>query len=63
VSLISELLDDEEIAPQVESLTAIPSKGGKFEVIVNDELIYSKVETGRHAEPGEVYNLVKAKLA
>ena len=60
---MSELLEDEIIAPQIESLIAIPSRGGKFEVIVNDELIYSKVETGRHAEPGEVFNLVKAKLA
>lgn len=34
--------------------TLIPSKGGRFEVIVNDELVFSKKQLGRHAEPGEV---------
>lgn len=28
----------------------IPSSGGAFEVVVDDELIYSKKETKRHAE-------------
>jgi selenoprotein W-related protein len=62
VSLITELLEDEELAPQIAALTAIPSGGGRFEIIVNDDLIYSKKATGRHAEPGEVHRLVKAKL-
>ena len=32
----------------------IPSVGGVFDVWVNGELIFSKQEVGRHAEPGEV---------
>jgi selenoprotein W-related protein len=28
----------------------IPSSGGAFEVTVDDELVYSKKATGRHAE-------------
>jgi predicted Rdx family selenoprotein len=28
----------------------IPSSGGRFEVMLDDRLIYSKEETGRHAE-------------
>ncbi len=36
----------------------IPSDGGAFEVKIDDETIYSKLSTGRHAEPGEVENLV-----
>lgn len=32
----------------------IPSTGGKFEVTVNGELVFSKKELGRHAEDGEV---------
>ena len=28
----------------------IPGSGGVFEVTVDDELVYSKKETGRHAE-------------
>ncbi len=60
---MSELLDDETLGPQIESLTAIPSKGGRFEVTVNEELVYSKLSTERHAEPGEIYRLVEAKLS
>ena len=62
MSLIGELLSDEVVGPEIESLTAIPSRGGKFEIVVNDELVYSKLATKRHAEPGEIYKLVKAKL-
>jgi selenoprotein W-related protein len=40
----------------------VPSDGGKFEVLLNDELIYSKLETRRHAEPGEVLELVRQRL-
>jgi selenoprotein W-related protein len=32
----------------------IPSSGGRFEVTVNGELVFSKKAVGRHAEPGEV---------
>lgn len=43
-------------------LRLIPSKGGVFEVKVNGELIYSKLELERHAEPGEVLGLLRKKL-
>lgn len=36
----------------------IPSSGGKFEVVVNGELLFSKKALGRHAEPNEVHDLV-----
>lgn len=42
----------------IESVTLIPSDGGRFEVGVNGKLIYSKLQTKRHAEPGEVVGLV-----
>ena len=32
----------------------VPSRGGVFEVDVDDERVYSKKELGRHAEPGEI---------
>jgi selenoprotein W-related protein len=48
-------------APAIESLTLLPSSGGRFEVKVDDELIYSKQATGRHAQPGEVVRLFQAK--
>jgi selenoprotein W-related protein len=61
MSLLKELLDDQELEAHIESLTLIPGSGGKFEITVNGELIFSKKGLGRHAEPGEVYRLVKAK--
>jgi selenoprotein W-related protein len=45
--------------PEIESLTLIPSDGGRFEIEANGNLIYSKLQTGRHAESGEVVKLVK----
>ncbi len=35
-------------------ITLIPSKGGVFEVIAGDDLIFSKKEIGRHATIEEV---------
>jgi len=43
----------------IESLVLVPSDGGKFEVTVNGELLYSKLAAHRHAEPGEVLGLVR----
>ena len=39
----------------------IRSSGGIFDVTVDDELVFSKKRVGRHAEPGEVLRLIKAK--
>ena len=46
--------------PETASITLIPSDGGRFEVKVNDLLVYSKLATGRHVEKGEVVKLIKA---
>ena len=63
MSLIDELLKDEILEAQVESVELIPGSKGRFEVTVNGKLIFSKKTLGRHAEPHEVFNLVKAKSA
>ncbi len=47
--------------PSIESLTLIPSSGGRFEVVANDLLVFSKKSLGRHAEPGEVARLLEEK--
>jgi selenoprotein W-related protein len=52
-----------EFEPQIESIALIPSDGGRFEVEVDGELIYSKRKLGRHAEPGEVAGLLRPKLS
>lgn len=38
----------------IDSLTLRTGTKGVYDVVVDGELIYSKAETGRHAEPGEV---------
>lgn len=47
---------------QITEMTLIPSSGGVFEVAVNGKTIYSKKETGRHAEEGEVPKRMKAEV-
>jgi selenoprotein W-related protein len=60
VGLANELLKEFEY--DVENLTLVPSDGGRFEVTVGDELVYSKLQTHRHAEPGEVLGLVRKAI-
>lgn len=56
VSLAAELTQN--FTPQIESLTLIPSKGGRFEIMLDDAMVYSKLATGRHAQPGEIAQLL-----
>ena len=55
-----ELLAQHE--PDIKALRLIPSEGGVFEVKLGGDLLYSKLQTGRHAHEGEVMRLVKKKL-
>lgn len=43
----------------IENLTFVMGSKGAFEVTVDDDLIYSKRQLGRHAQPGEVLTLFK----
>ena len=45
----------------VESLTFTTGSKGVFDVTVDGDLLYSKAETGRHANPGEVLELFVEK--
>lgn len=56
MSLVEELLKEYEHV--IESVALIPSDGGRFEVSVNGQLIYSKLQTKRHAEAGEIVNII-----
>jgi predicted Rdx family selenoprotein len=40
----------------------IPSGGGVFEVSLDDTLLFSKKQLGRHAMPGEILGLIQARL-
>ncbi len=53
---MADLVKDYE--DRIEGITLIPSDGGRFEVEVDGRLAYSKLQTGRHAEAGEVLRLV-----
>lgn len=58
---MDELLKEYEHA--IEKITLVPSEGGRFEVTANGQLLYSKLQTRRHAEPGEVLGLVRKMVA
>ena len=60
VRLVEELLDG--WAPVLREVVVVPASGGRFEVTLDDALIYSKLETGRHARPGEIADLVRARI-
>jgi len=51
-----------EFEPYVSSWELIPADGGRFEVTVDGELVYSKLETGRHTDSSELRPLIKKKL-
>jgi len=55
-TLLQELLHNFE--PEIESINLVPSDGGCFEVEVNGSLLFSKLETKSHVEPGEGVGLV-----
>jgi selenoprotein W-related protein len=52
----------QEFEPEIESITLVPADGGRFEFSINGDLVYSKLETHRHAEPGEIAGLVRKHL-
>ena len=47
-------MSEREIEAFIGKWLLIPSKGGVFEVTVNNNVVFSKKELGRHAEPGEI---------
>jgi len=51
-----------EFEAQLEAVRLLPTVGGVYEVSLDGRLVYSKLATGRHAEPGEVMGLLRDKL-
>ena len=60
MSVTTDLL--KECEPKITSWELIPSGGGAFEVKIDDELVYSKLQTGRHTDSDELRKLIMAKL-
>jgi selenoprotein W-related protein len=44
---------------QIETLTLIPSDGGRFEIEVNGDLLFSKLKSNRHTDSGEILKLFR----
>ena len=61
MSLGTEILKTFE--PEIAKFSLVPSDGGTFEVTVNGTLIYSKLQTRRHPEPGEVVRLIRQQFS
>jgi selenoprotein W-related protein len=47
---------------QIKDLKLIPSKGGCFEISINGELIYSKLETGKFPDEKSILETFKKRL-
>lgn len=52
-----------EFEHKIEGITLIPSSGGVFEVVADDKLIYSKKETGEHADYEDAAGPLRELLA
>lgn len=49
-------------APRIARAVLLPSSGGRFEVTLDGELLFSKATLKRHPRPGEIRGLVAARL-
>ena len=46
----------------IEEIVLIPSKGGRYEVTIDGELVYSKAATGQHTTNDFIVEQVRAHL-
>ena len=53
----------EEFERKIDGLALIPSRDGVFEVVVGDELVYSKKKTGRHPDYEEISTAIRKLFA
>jgi len=47
---------------KVTSINLIPSGGGVFEFHLNEKLLFSKKELGRHSDDGEILKLIEEEV-
>jgi selenoprotein W-related protein len=60
VSLAGELLS--RWAPIIRTVELVSGSGGRFEITLDGELLFSKKQAGRFPKPGEVAGLFEQKL-
>ena len=61
MSAIEDLLSNYQHV--IDEFTVVTGSKGVFDVEVNGELLYSKHDSGRHAEPGEILELFEQHFA
>ena len=47
---------------QIDELTLLPSDGGRFEVTIDGELVYSKLDTGSFPDDAAIEGEVRQRL-
>ena len=52
-----------EFKRQVEELTLVPATGGVFELVLDGDLVYSKMETGKFPDEAWAVETVRKRLA
>ncbi|HET8784395.1 MAG TPA: Rdx family protein [Candidatus Limnocylindrales bacterium] len=60
LGLAREVID--QWADRLAEIRLVPSSGGRFEVTLDGELIFSKARLERHAEPGELSRLIGERI-
>ena len=60
VGLAQAIMD--EFGQRFGSIKLIPSDGGRFEVSIDGNLIFSKLETGRFPENTEIIDQIRPKM-
>jgi len=60
VRTADQLLD--EFERLIERLILIPSSGGRFEIMLDDHLVFSKAESGRYPEYEEIAVILRGIL-
>lgn len=60
VALIRKVLNEHK--NKISEVKLLPSSDGVFEVVLNDELIFSKKELGRHGEKDEIEGIIRGKI-
>jgi selenoprotein W-related protein len=51
-----------ELGPYIKEWSLIPGDGGRFEVVVNGKLVFSKLETQRRADVTEISQLIRREV-
>lgn len=50
------------MGPHIKLWSLVPSDGGRFEVVVNGKLVFSKLETKRHVDVEEISQLIRREV-